>query len=83
MTAIRNMAIKPILVFFLKNVNSFLESGFSNVSRGQIKNIIIADTSVIQIKTLPKLYKAKNLIKAIEENINRVDNISHRVSVVA
>lgn len=77
------MAIKPILVFFLKKVYSFLESGFSNVSRGQIKNIIIAETSVKQIKRLSKLYKTKNFIKAIEENINRVDNISHRVSVVA
>lgn len=82
-TPIRNITVNPILVFFLKNINSFSDNGFSGVSRGHLKKIIMVEMSVTQIKPKAQLYKSKNFINAIEKIINRVDNISHRVSVFA
>lgn len=49
--AIKKITIRLILVFFLKNENSFSDKGFSGVSRGAIMNITIAEIVLQSNKT--------------------------------
>ncbi len=72
--------IKDIL---RKCSNSFLESGFSGVSRGQRQKIKAIDIMAMSSNTALKSYIFDNLIIPIEANIDSADNISHLVSVAA
>ena len=74
---------KIIQEIFRKYLNSFSESGFSGVSSGQKQKIRTIETTVINNNIVLKLYIFDNLIIPIEATIERVDNISHLVSVAA
>lgn len=74
---------KIIQDIFRKYLNSFSESGFSGVSRGQKQKIRTIDIKVMNNNMVLKSYIFDNLIIPIEAIIERVDNISHLVSVAA
>ena len=75
--------IRINLDFLRKNLNSFSESGFSGVSNGQMQKMIIAETNVTTNKIFWKSYCFERRITIIDEIIDRVDIISHLVSVDA
>ena len=74
---------KIIQEILRKYLNSFSESGFSGVSSGQRKKIRTTDIKVMNNNMVLKSYIFDNLIIPIEATIERVDNISHLVSVAA
>ena len=83
-TIIRDEITSKIIQEILrKYLNSFSESGFSGVSRGQRKKIRTIEAMVINNNIVLKSYIFDNLIIPIEATIERVDNTSHLVSVAA
>lgn len=74
---------KIIQEILRKYLNSFSVRGFSGVSRGQRMKIITIEIKVMINSVVLKSYIFDNLIIPIEAIIERVDNISHLVSVAA
>ena len=79
-TTIINKTIQDIL---RKYLNSLSDNGFSGVSSGQRMKIITTEIKVMINSMVLKSCIFDNLIIPVETNIERVDSISHLVSVAA
>ena len=79
-TTIINKTIQDIL---RKYLNSLSDNGFSGVSSGQRMKIITTEIKVMINSMVLKSCIFDNLIIPVEANIERVDSISHLVSVAA